>query len=106
MVKKNISKDNGLRSTVEKFSIPITDFEFSGRTTRLLNSIRVKYIGDLVQYTEKELLKLRGFGENRLKEIVDLLNKMDLKLGITIPGWDSESLDTVFKKYKKKQKDY
>ena len=104
MVRKNTSKVNDLISIIEKFFIPITVFGLSVRTANCLNSIRVKYIGDLVQYTEKELLNIRGFGKKCLKEIIDLLTEMGLELGETIPGWESKSLDIISKKYIKKQK--
>lgn len=98
-----MSEDNENRSIVEKFFIPITDLEFSFRTSKRLDWLNVKYVGDLVQYTEGELLNVSGFGVKSLKEVNYLLEKMNLKLGTKIPIWDPNSFDTVYREYIKKQ---
>lgn len=45
------------------------------------------YLGDLVTKHEEELLSIRNFGKSSLKEVKDLLDRYDLRLGMNI-DWD------------------
>jgi len=61
-------------------------------TDKLLELLRLHnfyYIGDLIQKTESELLKVHNLGKKYLKEIKLALSKKHLKLGTSISNWDS-----------------
>lgn len=65
--------------------------DVQGMTTRILNcikSLNIKYVGELVQFTQKELLEKPNFGENSLNQLVELLGNIGLSLGMDITGWE------------------
>ncbi len=68
-------------------NLPIEELELSGRAYNCLKAANINYIGELVQKTENELLKLRSFGKKSLDEIMEKLAKYNLKLGMTQINW-------------------
>lgn len=68
-------------------NLPIEELELSGRAYNCLKSANINYIGQLVQKTESELLKIRSFGKKSLDEIIEKLSKFNLKLGMTDIKW-------------------
>jgi DNA-directed RNA polymerase subunit alpha len=67
---------------------PVDDLELSVRSANCLRNANIRYIGELVQRTETEMLKTKNFGRKSLNEIKQLLAEMDLGLGIKIEGWE------------------
>jgi len=63
----------------------IEELELSTRAYNCL-TIRseIRTIGDLVQRTEKDLLRIRNFGRVSLKEIRDILATMNLTFGMKV----------------------
>lgn len=61
---------------------PITDFELSVRSRNCLSKMGVQTLGDLVRFTEQELLAHKNFGETSLQEIKDILAQKALRLGM------------------------
>ena len=47
----------------------------------------IKYISDLVQKTEVEMLKTKNFGRKSLNEIKEILAEMSLSLGMKLEGF-------------------
>ncbi|WP_028841367.1 DNA-directed RNA polymerase subunit alpha [Thermodesulfobacterium hveragerdense] len=68
-------------------NLPIEELDLSGRAYNCLKAANINYVGQLVQKTESELLKLRSFGKKSLDEIVEKLNRFNLKLGMTDLKW-------------------
>lgn len=66
-------------------NLPINEIELSVRSANCIQSARIKTIRDLVQKTEPEMLKFRNFGKKSLNEIKNILAKMGLTLGMTLP---------------------
>lgn len=66
----------------------VEELELSVRSSNCLQNANIKYIGELVQRTESEMLKTKNFGRKSLKEIKEILSEMGLSLGIKIdwPG--------------------
>lgn len=60
----------------------IDELELSVRSANCLEKTNLKYIGELVQKTEPELLKTKNFGRKSLKEVKDILAEMGLSLGM------------------------
>ncbi len=52
-----------------------------------LQNANIRYIGELVQKTEAEMLKTKNFGRKSLKEIKEILAEMGLSLGMKLDGW-------------------
>jgi DNA-directed RNA polymerase subunit alpha (EC 2.7.7.6) len=54
-----------------------------------LKNADIKYIGELVQKTEAEMLKTKNFGRKSLNEIKEILAEMGLSLGMKLEGFPS-----------------
>ncbi|MCC6277540.1 MAG: DNA-directed RNA polymerase subunit alpha [Oligoflexia bacterium] len=65
----------------------VDDLELSVRSANCLKNANIRYIGELVQKTEAEMLKTKNFGRKSLNEIKDILSEMGLSLGMKIEGW-------------------
>ncbi|MBM4261300.1 MAG: DNA-directed RNA polymerase subunit alpha [Deltaproteobacteria bacterium] len=73
-------------------SIPLNDnlfrsvdeLEFSVRSQNCLQNADIKYIGELVQKSEQEMLKTKNFGHKSLNEIKEILREMGLELGMKV----------------------
>lgn len=65
----------------------VEDLELSVRSANCLRNADIRYIGELVQRTEAEMLKTKNFGRKSLNEIKQLLSEMDLSLGIQLDSW-------------------
>ncbi len=59
---------------------PIHELEFSVRVYNALSQEKIETIGDLVTFTEQELLRLPNFGRLSLKEVNRALAGIGLKL--------------------------
>jgi DNA-directed RNA polymerase subunit alpha len=74
----------------------VSELELSVRSANCLKNADIKYIGELVQRTESEMLKTKNFGRKSLNEIKEILADMDLHLGMVIPNFPSrEDLDRM-----------
>lgn len=70
----------------------VDELELSVRAANCLENAGIRYIGELVQRTESELLKTKNFGRKTLNEIKDLLSEMGLHLGMKIDAFDPGNL--------------
>lgn len=74
--------------TIENLlNMTIEELDLSGRAYNCLKNAGINYVGQLVQKTETELLKLRSFGKKSLDEIIEKLSKLNLRLGMTDIKW-------------------
>ena len=78
-IKEERVNENLLRS--------VEELELSVRSANCLQNANIKYIGDLVQKSESEMLKTKNFGRKSLKEIKEFLREMGLSLGMKLDGW-------------------
>jgi len=62
----------------------VDELEFSVRSQNCLQNADIKYIGELVQKTEQEMLKTKNFGRKSLNEIKEILHEMGLELGMKV----------------------
>jgi DNA-directed RNA polymerase subunit alpha len=65
----------------------VDELELSVRSANCLQNANIRYIGDLVQRTESEMLKTKNFGRKSFKEIKEILNEMGLSLGMKLDNW-------------------
>ncbi len=63
---------------------PVDELELSVRSANCLQNANIRFIGELVQRTEAEMLKTKNFGRKSLNEIKETLAEMSLSLGMTI----------------------
>ncbi len=76
--------DNLLRS--------VDELDLSVRAENCLQAANIKFIGDLVQKSESEMLKTKNFGRKSLKEIKEVLAEMGLSLGMKLENWPPKEL--------------
>ena len=93
------------QSQVEKLSFnsnllkKVEELELSVRSANCLKNDNIIYIGDLVQKSESEMLRTPNFGRKSLNEIKEVLQQMELNLGMSVPDWPPENIDELAKKY-------
>ncbi len=71
------------------FDKSVDDLELTVRATNCLQYAGIRYIGELVQKSEAEMLKTKNFGRKSLKEIKGVLAEFSppLALDMKIDGW-------------------
>ena len=67
----------------------VDELELSVRSANCLQNANIKYIGELVQKTENDMLKTKNFGRKSLNEIKEILQSMGLSLGMTLENFPS-----------------
>ena len=65
----------------------VEELELSVRSANCLKNASIRFIGELVQRTEAEMLKTKNFGRKSLNEIKEVLSEMGLSLGMKIDGF-------------------
>ncbi|XBC41701.1 MAG: DNA-directed RNA polymerase subunit alpha [Buchnera aphidicola (Kaburagia rhusicola rhusicola)] len=70
----------------------VDDLELTVRSANCLKAELIRYIGDLVQKTEVELLKTPNLGKKSLTEIKDVLAARNLSLGMHLNNWPPISI--------------
>ena len=65
----------------------IDELELSVRSSNCLENADIKYIGELVQRSEAEMLRTKNFGRKSLNEIKEILSEMGLGLGMKIESF-------------------
>lgn len=68
-----------------KLAMPVTTLDLSVRAQNCLEAQGIKSIGDLVNWTEADLLRVRNFGKTTLLEIKTKLRDFGLTLGMAAP---------------------
>jgi DNA-directed RNA polymerase alpha subunit len=61
---------------------PIYKLEISVRTYNCFKNYEIRTLEDLIQYTEKDLMKIRNFGKKGVIEIKNLLEEYGLSLKV------------------------
>ena len=72
---------------VKFLSQTLDEVDLSVRASNCLKNIDVKYLGELVQYSVADLMRVHNFGRKTLDEIITLFAKQQLSLGLSIPEW-------------------
>lgn len=78
MVSTNKSRVN------ENLLRKVDELELSVRSTNCLENADIKYIGELVQKSENEMLRTKNFGRKSLNEIKEILHEMGFSLGMKL----------------------
>jgi DNA-directed RNA polymerase subunit alpha len=76
----------------------VDELELSVRSANCLKNAEIRFIGDLVQKTEAEMLKTKNFGRKSLNEIKEILTEMGLGLGMKLDGWPPSELAAKMEK--------
>ena len=74
----------------------VDELELSVRSANCLQNANIRYIGELVQRSEAEMLKTKNFGRKSLNEIKEVLNSMALELGMSLDGFpDRQEIERI-----------
>lgn len=73
---------------------PVEDLELTVRSANCLKAQNIRYLGDLVQYPESELMRVPNLGRKSLNEIKSVLAERGLSLGVRIDNWPPEQLSS------------
>lgn len=77
-------KDTNKNDVNENLFKSVEELELSVRSANCLQNANIRYIYELVQKTEAEMLRTKNFGRKSLNEIKDILSQMGLGLGIKL----------------------
>ncbi|TVQ80260.1 MAG: DNA-directed RNA polymerase subunit alpha [Bradymonadales bacterium] len=80
-------RDEGTPRFNDNLNRRVDELELSVRSANCLANANIRYIGELVQKTEAEILKTKNFGRKSLNEIKEILAEMGLSLGMKLDGW-------------------
>lgn len=67
----------------DKLAMPIEALELTVRSNNCLESNHIETVGQLLQITDADLLKIRSFGKTSLREVKRKLADLGLSLGMT-----------------------
>src|SRR2546429_1115387 len=80
--------EDGIRDVavtgVQTCALPIYDVGLSVRSVNSLKNSNIRTLGDLVQYREEDLLKVKNVGEKALGEIAELLRREGPNFGLKV----------------------
>jgi DNA-directed RNA polymerase subunit alpha len=77
-------KDSNKSDINENLFKSVEELELSVRSANCLQNANIRYIYELVQKTEAEMLRTKNFGRKSLNEIKDILSQMGLSLGLKL----------------------
>ncbi len=80
----NESVENPLKPFLD---IPINENDFSVRARNALDGAGFRYLGELVQRTEAQLLAKKNVGRKTLRELKEILRTYGLHLGMEVLNW-------------------
>lgn len=63
----------------------LDEFELSVRTANCLKNASIQTLRDLVLRSEREILEIKNFGKKSFEELQDLLGRLGLSLGMSLP---------------------
>lgn len=70
----------------------VDNLELTVRSANCLKHLDINYLGDLVQFSENELLRTPNLGKKSLTEIKELLEARGLRLGMALDNWPPASV--------------
>ena len=74
----------------------VDELELSVPSANCLQNANIRYIGELVQRSESDMLKTKNFGRKSLNEIKEVLASMSLELGMVLDAFpDRQELERL-----------
>ena len=71
---------------------PVEHLELTVRSANCLKAANIRFLGDLVQYSESELMRIPNLGRKSLNEIKTVLAERTLSLGVKLDNWTTSQL--------------
>lgn len=80
--------DRDHASLMDKLDTSLSALDF-GKNFKYntFSGVNLYYVGELVQMTPEDLLKLPGFGKKVVERTIEVLNTLGLSLGMSVRGW-------------------
>jgi DNA-directed RNA polymerase subunit alpha len=75
----------------------VEDLELTVRSANCLKSQNIRFLGDLVQYPESDLMHIPNLGRKSLNEIKSVLAELGLSLGVRVESWPPEEKHLIHK---------
>jgi DNA-directed RNA polymerase subunit alpha len=88
---KTVDREEEASDLNENLFKTVDELELSVRSANCLQNADVRFIGELVQRSEAEMLKTKNFGRKSLREIKELLTEMGLSLGMRLDNFPSRN---------------
>jgi DNA-directed RNA polymerase subunit alpha len=83
---------------------PVEGLPISVRAFNGLQNADIKYIGELVQRTEQDMLRIKNFGRKSLTEIKEVLTDMGLSLGMRLDNLPARGeLDRMWEEQERRE---
>jgi len=77
----------------------VDELPLNNRTKRTMATADIVLVGDLVQKTEAELLRLADFGVKSLDQVKSALEAKQLRLGLILTDWPPTEIGTVSRQF-------
>lgn len=81
----------GEDALLRKLNMPVEELDLSVRADNGLQRAGIRYVGELVQKTEQEMMKIGNFGRKSLKGVKGELVELGLSMGMgdnpTVKSW-------------------
>mgnify|MGYP006279493599 CR=1 FL=1 len=84
---------------------PVDNLELTVRTYNCLKAESIFTVGELVQRTELELLRMPNFGKKSLSEVKEVLQSYGLKLHMQLDNWPPSVLSRAILEVDPKETD-
>ena len=82
-----ITLENAASDIKRKLSIRLSNCDVSLRAKGVFTTKRLIYLGDLVQLTHRDLMKVNNVGRRTADELLNLAKSYGFELGVPIVGW-------------------
>jgi DNA-directed RNA polymerase subunit alpha len=94
-----------LRPSINEYLYrPVEGLPISVRAFNGLQNADIKYIGELVQRSESDMLKIKNFGRKSLNEIKEVLTDMGLSLGMKLENLPARGeLDRMWEEQERRE---
>lgn len=72
---------------MQEWNRPVDELELSVRSANFLDDAEVRFLGELCQLTEQDILEMGNAGRKSVAEIRSLLQEMGLDLEMDVGDW-------------------
>lgn len=86
------SQSEELVALQELLNKSIDELDLSVRSANCLKNANIGNLRDLVRRTERDMLETKNFGKKSLEELQDLLSKLGLSFGMTVPDSEAQAI--------------
>jgi len=100
------TEDEEKMAGASPFSIPLSMLDLSVRTSNVLKNAKIVFIGELVSYTEDDLMRLQNCGAKSVRELKEIVAAYGLRLGSPPGDWQASDVPVPVPTQLKRLADY